>query len=212
MHDEATPHFRDMIDQTTYGHKFLLEQFGFTPTVGWQIDPFGFNQRLREKRYRRLEKNMTFVNEYIACVKHCQMKMLFEGKMCGDKDAKSRIHEVEVLQEDTLKARVNRIAFLGIQDRYKLSICLFHAQYGGACHSSEFENNRPTKVKHGLDDAFFRQSAIELERRYDHVLFEKVNEIFWERVGEYHLNVAYCNKICPVEFVKEDFIPLEDWN
>jgi len=41
MHDEATPHFRDMIDQTTYGHKFLLEQFGFTPTVGWQIDPFG---------------------------------------------------------------------------------------------------------------------------------------------------------------------------
>ncbi|KAI4336391.1 hypothetical protein L6164_014924 [Bauhinia variegata] len=41
MHDEATTHYIDMIDQTTLGHKFIKEEFGVTPRIGWQIDPFG---------------------------------------------------------------------------------------------------------------------------------------------------------------------------
>lgn len=30
-----------MIDQTTLGHLFIKKEFGVTPRVGWQIDPFG---------------------------------------------------------------------------------------------------------------------------------------------------------------------------
>jgi len=43
MQDEATPHYIDMIDQTTLGHKFIVAEFGpqALPTIGWQIDPFG---------------------------------------------------------------------------------------------------------------------------------------------------------------------------
>nr|CAB3491648.1 unnamed protein product [Digitaria exilis] len=41
MHDEATVHYIDMIDQTTLGHKFIKEEFGQIPRIGWQIDPFG---------------------------------------------------------------------------------------------------------------------------------------------------------------------------
>ena len=41
MHDEASSHYVSMIDQTSLGHKFLKEEFRYTPTVGWQIDPFG---------------------------------------------------------------------------------------------------------------------------------------------------------------------------
>lgn len=41
MHDEASPHYIDMIDQTTLGHSFIRNEFGQVPRVGWQIDPFG---------------------------------------------------------------------------------------------------------------------------------------------------------------------------
>lgn len=41
MHDEASPHYIDMIDQTSLGHRFLQREFGVVPRVTWQIDPFG---------------------------------------------------------------------------------------------------------------------------------------------------------------------------
>ncbi|KAK7849266.1 putative alpha-mannosidase [Quercus suber] len=41
MHDEAATHYIDMIDQTTLGHRFIKEEFGIVPRIGWQIDPFG---------------------------------------------------------------------------------------------------------------------------------------------------------------------------
>ena len=39
QHDEANTHYIDMIDQTTLGHRYIVEQFGekANPTAGWQI-------------------------------------------------------------------------------------------------------------------------------------------------------------------------------
>ena len=43
MHDEASTHYIDMVDQTTLGHRLLKEAFGDDGivSIGWQLDPFG---------------------------------------------------------------------------------------------------------------------------------------------------------------------------
>ncbi|KAF2069784.1 hypothetical protein CYY_008891 [Polysphondylium violaceum] len=41
QNDEAATHHEAIINQMTLGHQFLLSEFGVTPSVGWQIDPFG---------------------------------------------------------------------------------------------------------------------------------------------------------------------------
>lgn len=41
MNDEATAYYEDIILQMTVGHQFLLNEFGYVPKIGWQIDPFG---------------------------------------------------------------------------------------------------------------------------------------------------------------------------
>eukprot|EP01063_Lacrimia_lanifica_P011272 TRINITY_DN1808_c0_g1_i8.p1 TRINITY_DN1808_c0_g1~~TRINITY_DN1808_c0_g1_i8.p1 ORF type:complete len:1110 (+),score=493.11 TRINITY_DN1808_c0_g1_i8:91-3420(+) len=43
MHDEASPYYVEMIDQTTRGHMWLKDKFGedAVPVGTWQIDPFG---------------------------------------------------------------------------------------------------------------------------------------------------------------------------
>jgi len=43
MHDEASSHYADAIDQTALGQEFIAANFGSEalPSVGWQIDPFG---------------------------------------------------------------------------------------------------------------------------------------------------------------------------
>ncbi|GHP04865.1 hypothetical protein PPROV_000361700 [Pycnococcus provasolii] len=41
MHDEAAPDYVAMLDQTAVGHRFLRQEFDYTPSVGWQVDPFG---------------------------------------------------------------------------------------------------------------------------------------------------------------------------
>ena len=41
QHDEAAAHFVAMLDQTALGHAWLARELNVTPTVAWQIDPFG---------------------------------------------------------------------------------------------------------------------------------------------------------------------------
>ncbi|KAI3942980.1 hypothetical protein MKW98_005492 [Papaver atlanticum] len=63
MHHEAAPHYIDMIDQTTLGHRFIKQVFNQTPRIGWQIDPFGHSavQAYLLGAERKNEKRLEFV-------------------------------------------------------------------------------------------------------------------------------------------------------
>jgi alpha-mannosidase len=44
MHDEATPHYEDMINNMMKGHDWLKKNLDIIPRIGWHIDPFGHSQ------------------------------------------------------------------------------------------------------------------------------------------------------------------------
>ena len=39
--DEATTNYADILRNFETAHDFLMDEFGITPRVGWQLDPFG---------------------------------------------------------------------------------------------------------------------------------------------------------------------------
>ena len=39
--DEATTNYADILRNFEVAHDFLKAEFGVTPKVGWQLDPFG---------------------------------------------------------------------------------------------------------------------------------------------------------------------------
>jgi alpha-mannosidase len=42
--DESTPNYEDMINNFFMGHQWLKKEFNVSPTIGWNIDPFGHTQ------------------------------------------------------------------------------------------------------------------------------------------------------------------------
>ena len=97
MHDEAGPFYLDMIDQTTLGHRFLLQELGVRPTTGWQIDPFGHSStnaallsvqagfdslyfgRADFRNYAYREQTMSREFNWHASWSHPQTNRLFTG-------------------------------------------------------------------------------------------------------------------------------------
>lgn len=45
MHDEACTNYEGMIHQMALGTKYIKDQFGIRPRVGWHIDPFGHSSQ-----------------------------------------------------------------------------------------------------------------------------------------------------------------------
>ena len=46
MSDEAVATYEDVINEMTLGAKFIYDEFGVRPTVGWSIDPFGHSKEI----------------------------------------------------------------------------------------------------------------------------------------------------------------------
>ena len=42
------------------------------------------------------------------------------------------------------RTRVRQMAFVGMTEAWDLSVCLFHAMFGGECLAVEFNNSRPS--------------------------------------------------------------------
>jgi len=90
--------------------------------------------------------------------------------------------------------RLDGFKFVGLTEEFALSVCLFHAMFGGDCLGVEFTNLRPGNYSDKSSNPFENFSD-----PYDHPLHSTVSEIFWaniERFGAHGYNCA--SRICPV--------------
>lgn len=129
---------------------------------------------------------------YADCVGSCSANMLV-GIKCGKKkggEADLRL---------ALK-RVRNFGFVGLTGDWDLSICLFHAMYGGECLPVEFVNVRPGQ--YSKDD--FNASANSLfgaeqvKTWWDTAVYESVKDVFWTNIHKYDVRRSTCMMIyCP---------------
>merc|ERR1719346_762493 len=71
--------------------------------------------------------------------------------------------------------RLDGFKFVGLTEQWDLSICLFHAMFGGECLQNEFRNMRPS-------DNRTREAATPFENftdPYDGLVYSKVEQMFW---------------------------------
>eukprot|EP00928_Gymnodinium_smaydae_P057459 TRINITY_DN4069_c0_g1_i4.p1 TRINITY_DN4069_c0_g1~~TRINITY_DN4069_c0_g1_i4.p1 ORF type:complete len:781 (+),score=168.04 TRINITY_DN4069_c0_g1_i4:44-2344(+) len=93
---------------------------------------------------------------------------------------------------DLALERLNGFKFVGLTEEYSLSVCLFHAMFGGECLPVEFDNMRP-QLAPTRDDPFESFSD-----PYDGAIHQRVQEIFWKRIFQYDVNMETCaTKYCP---------------
>jgi len=89
-------------------------------------------------------------------------------------------------------------AFVGITEMYDLSVCLFHAMFGGACHPSEFSNVRLGR-SHGalLPTAAFTAWG-GLVDGDDWTVYAAALQIFFRQLRSFHVNEETCAALCPL--------------
>ena len=94
-------------------------------------------------------------------------------------------------------------AFVGMTDDYRMSVCLFHARFGGTCTRAEFANMRPTSKP--SNDHSENETAADWTRQVegfvDHddlALYQAAHARFCNDLKTYQVTQATCrNVICP---------------
>jgi len=107
------------------------------------------------------------------------------GGPCGD--PKPPVRE----EVDLAKRRLREdFPFVGIQEKWELSMCLFHATFGGPCHSAEFTNSR--HAASGQANSYNVAVLRGFRDVHDGELYAEAEAIFDERMRRYNMSVEAC--------------------
>jgi len=84
----------------------------------------------------------------------------------------------------------NEYVFIGMTDDWDLSICLFNAMFGNACHSSQFGITQPSHVSStNSSDVSPLDGFVDV---YDAVLWEAAQRIFQENLLRFNVSKEKC--------------------
>lgn len=201
------------------GHQVISDEVD--DDFGWNEHKGNFVTMMREPTQRIISgfyhdmhgyegpKNAT-ASDYAKVVSGCAVKMM-NGYFCGNtgdrqKNVQKNVREAKPTKDmlDNAKRRLEEgFAFVGITDNWELSVCLFHAMFGGKCHSREFDNSRRGKNHKLIGGTYMsRYDTIDLlpgfVDKYDRALYTHARMLFGKALKTHHVNPDTCaRKICP---------------
>jgi len=89
----------------------------------------------------------------------------------------------------TALARLDGFKFVGLTEHWDLSICLFHAMFGGECLQGEFINMRPSDLR-TLANPFENFTD-----PYDSAVYGKAEKWFWTNIVKFGVSRGTCARI-----------------
>jgi hypothetical protein len=117
----------------------------------------------------------------------CQTKMLL-GEFCGKK---AEIDERLYLEAE--RRIKSSLAFVGLTEHWNLSICLFHAMFGGSPRSGSFADVRRgsalPKIKRDTIKPVYLHEAVDEDDPWDTRLYNAAKGIFKNRLAEFGLTI-----------------------
>ena len=130
------------------------------------------------------------LGEYATCVHSCMTNMLI-GRDCAYNHGEPS-EEQQALDREEALARLPKLGFVGLTDQWDLSMCLWHAKFGGECLPAEFTNVRPAWAQYdggNLSESF---------QMNDQAIYEKAAKLFAAELEKYGVTPDSCARtICP---------------
>jgi len=87
-------------------------------------------------------------------------------------------------------------AFVGITEQWDLSICLFHAMFGGPCLAVEFEDTRSTLANKSAEDLYDTAPLQGFKDHVDGLVYQEALRVFSDNVQKYNVSFETCRHTC----------------
>jgi hypothetical protein len=123
--------------------------------------------------------------EYAKCVENCTSNMM-TGRFCSDSGP---------VNVDQALRTVSRLGFVGLSEKWELSICLWHKRFGGRMVPAELERLRPGVVRSvmGRNGTYNVDSLLgSWSSNSDKLVYEAAVRRFWWEIERYEVDQEAC--------------------
>eukprot|EP00927_Polykrikos_kofoidii_P084146 TRINITY_DN8795_c0_g1_i1.p1 TRINITY_DN8795_c0_g1~~TRINITY_DN8795_c0_g1_i1.p1 ORF type:complete len:384 (+),score=46.74 TRINITY_DN8795_c0_g1_i1:56-1153(+) len=135
--------------------------------------------------------------EYAERTSGCAVKLLTRGGLpcfMNQKEARVEISDSEVME--ARRRLRDDFAFVGIAEEWDLSVCLFHAMFGGTCYEFEMANVHPStpgKKAEGFHNVSILNGYTD---PYDTPVYEEAKKLFFANIAKYEITRDACRQTC----------------
>lgn len=139
--------------------------------------------------------------EYATCWENCTANLLTGDKCSSSIDDQGPRPPTTPERVEAAVRMVDKLGFVGLTEEYNMSVCLFHAKFGGPILASELLNVRPGVADRVGDDPLAQElfsQAKDMLKSWPATSETRIYEVatarFWREVKRYKLDRESCRK------------------